>query len=196
VRRAAAALADAGHDIVEAAPPAPREVRAAFDTMMMTELAVLAADHPFDEAQLSRYGRMLAEARHFPADVRSYVAAAVRLADLEATADAWFDVHPIALCPTVPVSAPVASEGITTADGTPMNPGGKLTLCTYANALGLPAVSVPAGRDADGLPVAVQVIGRRACDLDVIAIAEELDRSLGGWLDPADATAAGIARAG
>ena len=139
---------------------------------------------------------MVAEARHYPTDLRTYIAAASRLADLEAAADAWFDEHPVALCPTVPVTAPRASDGITTADGVAMNPGGKLTLCTYANALGLPAVSVPAARDPDGLPLAVQVIGRRGRDLEVIGVARQLDDALGGWLDPADAPAAVVARAG
>jgi Asp-tRNA(Asn)/Glu-tRNA(Gln) amidotransferase A subunit family amidase len=46
-----------------------------------------------------------------------------------------------------------------------------MTLATYANVLGLPAASVLAGRDPDGLPVAVQVLGRRGCDADVLALA-------------------------
>ena len=91
-----------------------------------------------------------------------------------------------------PVPAPIASEGITTIDGEPARPGGKLTLCTYANALGLPAASVPAGRDPSGLPLGVQVIGRRGCDLDVVAVAGELEQALGGWLDPSDAPSAAI----
>jgi len=122
-------------------------------------------------------------------------ARAVSSTELEAAADAWLDEHPLAIGPTVPVPAPRAAEGITTIDGAPANPGGKMTLATYANALGLPAASVPAGRDPDGLPLAVQVLGRRGCDADVLALARLLDVALGGWLDPADAPAAVIGRA-
>jgi Asp-tRNA(Asn)/Glu-tRNA(Gln) amidotransferase A subunit family amidase len=112
--------------------------------------------------------------------------AARALRELAARADDWFERHPIALCPTVPVTAPLASEGIASIDGEAPRPGRKLTLCTYANALGLPAATVPAGRYADGLPLAVQVFAARGRDLDVIAVAAELKRALGGALDPAE----------
>jgi Asp-tRNA(Asn)/Glu-tRNA(Gln) amidotransferase A subunit family amidase len=59
-----------------------------------------------------------------------------------------------------------------------------MTLCTWPTAFGLPAASVPAGRDTDGLPLAVQVIGRRGRDLEVLAVAGRLEQALGGWIDP------------
>jgi amidase len=65
-----------------------------------------------------------------------------------------------------------------------MRPGGKLTLCTYANALGLLAVAVPVMRTTAGLPVGVQLIGRRGHERGLLALARELEQSLGGWLDP------------
>ncbi len=64
-------------------------------------------------------------------------------------------------------------------------PGGKMTLCTWPTAFGLPAVSVPAGRDETGMPLAVQVFGRRGHDLEVLGVASELEEALGGWIDPA-----------
>jgi Asp-tRNA(Asn)/Glu-tRNA(Gln) amidotransferase A subunit family amidase len=72
-------------------------------------------------------------------------------------------------------------------DGEPIRPGGKLTLCTYANALGLPAVSVPVMLSEAGLPVGVQLIGARGHERALLALARELEGALGGWLDP-DAT--------
>jgi Asp-tRNA(Asn)/Glu-tRNA(Gln) amidotransferase A subunit family amidase len=63
-------------------------------------------------------------------------------------------------------------------------PGGKLTLATYASALGLPAVCIPVMRSPGGLPVGVQLIGRRGGERMLLAPAAELEEALGGWLDP------------
>jgi len=66
----------------------------------------------------------------------------------------------------------------------PTAPGGKLTLATYANALGLPAVCVPVMRSQAGLPIGVQLIGRRGGERTLLALARVLALALGGWLDP------------
>jgi hypothetical protein len=63
-------------------------------------------------------------------------------------------------------------------------PGGKLSLCSYANALGLPALAVPVMLSNDLLPVGVQLIARRGEERTLIAIAAQLEEALGGWLDP------------
>jgi fatty acid amide hydrolase 2 len=69
----------------------------------------------------------------------------------------------------------------------PMRPGGKLTLATYASALGLPAVCVPVMRaQHSGLPVGVQLIGARGSERSLLVLAAELESSLGGWLRPPD----------
>ncbi len=70
-------------------------------------------------------------------------------------------------------------------DGVPTQPGGKLTLATYASALGLPAVCVPVLRaEGSGLPVGVQLIGARGSERTLLALASELESALGGWLRP------------
>jgi Asp-tRNA(Asn)/Glu-tRNA(Gln) amidotransferase A subunit family amidase len=40
---------------------------------------------------------------------------------------------------------------------------------------------VPAGFDAQGLPLSVQVVGRRGNDHLTIAVAQALEGALGGW---------------
>ena len=48
--------------------------------------------------------------------------------------------------------------------------------CCRITALGLPAMSLPAGFDLDGMPVGVQLIGRPHGDLDLLALGAELER--------------------
>jgi Asp-tRNA(Asn)/Glu-tRNA(Gln) amidotransferase A subunit family amidase len=117
-----------------------------------------------------------------------YLDASARLARYEDEADAWFREHPVALCPCAPdVAPPLGGRWPAELDGVPMRPGGKLTLATYASALGLPAVCVPVMRaEGTALPVGVQLIGARGSERSLLSLAAELEASLGGWLRPPD----------
>ena len=188
VQRVAAALADAGHATVEAAPPNAGEVRGAFDTILATEIAsTLPAVVGDRGSELSPYLQaMFADAGHFAPDWGTYFDASARLARYELEADEWLVRHPVALCPSAPeVAPPLRGAWSAEIDGVPTRPGGKLTLATYASALGLPAVCVPVMRaEASGLPVGVQLIGARGSERTLLALAGELESSLGGWLRP------------
>ncbi len=48
--------------------------------------------------------------------------------------------------------------------------------CRFVNMLGLPAVAVPVGFDHRGLPVGLQIIGRRGRDHDLIALAVQMQQ--------------------
>ena len=52
------------------------------------------------------------------------------------------------------------------------------------NLSGMPVTEVPLGLSSKGLPVGVQVVGRRDRDHVTIAVALELERALGGWVPP------------
>ena len=58
------------------------------------------------------------------------------------------------------------------------------------NALGLPATACPVGRaggngrEAKGLPLAVQVVGGKHCDALTVAVVMRLEKLLGGWVQP------------
>jgi aspartyl-tRNA(Asn)/glutamyl-tRNA(Gln) amidotransferase subunit A len=53
-----------------------------------------------------------------------------------------------------------------------------------ASIAGLPALAVPAGRDADGLPVSVQLVGPRGSEARLIALARRIEPALGGAIYP------------
>lgn len=50
--------------------------------------------------------------------------------------------------------------------------------------LGCPAVVLPAGRSHDGLPIGVQIVGRRWDDAGVLAVARAVERITGGFQPP------------
>ncbi|MEA2496967.1 MAG: fatty acid amide hydrolase 2 [Thermoleophilaceae bacterium] len=52
------------------------------------------------------------------------------------------------------------------------------------NLTGMPVTQVPLGLGTKGLPVGVQVVARRDRDHVTIAVAQELERALGGWVLP------------
>jgi len=55
----------------------------------------------------------------------------------------------------------------------------------FGNCAGLPGAVVPAGRDYQGLPIGVQVVGRAFAEEEVLAVAKLLEHELGGFQPPA-----------
>jgi Asp-tRNA(Asn)/Glu-tRNA(Gln) amidotransferase A subunit family amidase len=104
----------------------------------------------------------------------------VRTEVLDALEDV-FDTVDVLVCPTVG-AAPVANatDGSTTGPshvhGVAVDPGIGWCLTYPCNFTGHPAASVPAGLDAHGLPVGLQIIGRRLRDADVLAVAAALEQ--------------------
>ncbi|HZZ97958.1 MAG TPA: amidase family protein [Jatrophihabitantaceae bacterium] len=54
------------------------------------------------------------------------------------------------------------------------------------NLFGLPVTQVPMGLTDNGLPLGVQVVAAAGHDHVSIAVALELERAVGGWVDPQD----------
>ena len=84
-------------------------------------------------------------------------------------------VHGWLIAPTVPNPAFPLSEA---------EPVAQADFTCLANVAGLPALSLPMGWTADGLPVGVQIIGRKGCDAGLFALARHLDAKLGAYRAP------------
>ena len=52
------------------------------------------------------------------------------------------------------------------------------------NVMELPSTQVPLGLNDRGVPLGVQVVGKRGNDHVTIAVALELERAFGGWVAP------------
>lgn len=59
-----------------------------------------------------------------------------------------------------------------------------ISYTSFVNLLGLPSTAVPMGLGSEGLPISVQVIAGRNQDRLCLAVAKELERVFGGWVEP------------
>ncbi|HEY7292652.1 MAG TPA: amidase family protein [Vicinamibacterales bacterium] len=57
--------------------------------------------------------------------------------------------------------------------------------CYYISVLGHPAASVPCGTTSDGLPIGLQIVGRRGADWDVLRLAHAFEAARGPFAPPA-----------
>jgi amidase len=91
----------------------------------------------------------------------------------------FFDDYEVLLCPvTVGAAIPHCFPGtpVSVDDSSVTYLMGGVAYTAPFNLTGNPAAVLPVGRSADGLPLGVQVVGRRWDDMRVLAIAEAIDR--------------------
>ena len=95
--------------------------------------------------------------------------------------------YDLLLTPTLPITAPRLPEG--PASFAEIAARTSATLCFNTaplNLSGHPALSVPSGADADGLPTAVQLVGPHWGEPQAFRAAFALERALGPFAEPAD----------
>ena len=59
--------------------------------------------------------------------------------------------------------------------------------CYFVTVTGLPAISVPCGFTAEGLPVGVQIVGRPQRDFELLQFAHAFEQATGFWKRPPEA---------
>jgi aspartyl-tRNA(Asn)/glutamyl-tRNA(Gln) amidotransferase subunit A len=64
-------------------------------------------------------------------------------------------------------------------------PANQADFTCLANVAGLPAISIPVGYSDDGLPVAVQLVGKTGHEAGLFALARKLDAALAAYRPPA-----------
>lgn len=94
----------------------------------------------------------------------------------------------VLMTPTTPVVAPLLDQKQVTLAGVVVPIGNALShfTCLF-NITGHPALTVPIGRNRDGLPMGMQLIGKHYRDMKLLAIGAALERvGLAGWIEPND----------
>ncbi|HEX8691789.1 MAG TPA: amidase family protein [Longimicrobium sp.] len=126
-----------------------------------------------------RRGLALLPHRYFRAlDRRDRHSAAMEA--LLADYDAW--LCPVAAVPAIThrrTGAPVAVDGRATSYSMALGAWASLLAMT-----GNPVVVLPAARSVDGLPIGIQVVGRRWDDAGVLAVARAVEALTGGFSPP------------
>jgi len=167
VRQAAAALEGAGARLVELDIPAVDELRVVGTAILAMEAAALHL--PTLRARLDDYGpfprqRLLAAFYYGPGD---FVQAQQARAGLRRRMAVLFNQIDLLLAPCVPDTAPALGVPTPTFFTLPFN------------ALGWPAISLPAGLSPAGLPLAVQLAAHPWDEPTLLRAAYALERALG-----------------
>jgi amidase len=168
--QAASLLREAGHDVVTGSPGYPPSLGLRFNGRWLAGIAQDAEglDRSALEPRTRRMARLGARMnrRVRPASADPF---ARRAAD-------WFTSYDVLLTPTLTRGAvPV---------GTWEGKGWVRTMLGVANWLytppwniaGLPAASVPFGKDEDGLPIGVQLVGPRGAEPTLLALARQIEQ--------------------
>jgi amidase len=100
-----------------------------------------------------------------------------RVREFLAGRDVW--ITPTSATPPFPIEQPHAQA----VDGQPVGKMLQRSLLTYAfSVLGLPAISIPAGFTRDGLPVGLQIVGKRGGEAAVLRAAAAFEAAR-PWAD-------------
>jgi amidase len=177
LRRAAAALEDAGYAVDETEPPSIELAARTLLEMLNTpdvraSWAAMEGTMPPDTV---RFMASFHEAAGDPDPIRTVGSFVVRQSLLRAWAE-FQEIHPLIVGPIFSELPFAPGADLTTGEVAGIIRGMRLALAV--NALGLPAVAVPVGI-GEGLPQVVQVIGPRFREDLCLDAAEALEQRLG-----------------
>ncbi len=182
VARTAVLLAGLGHEVHEAAPVYDHATVANVLSVLMG-----AASAEMVETRLAELGRPLADDDLEPFSLfmheRCLGLGAVDVVraqqDLERTSRAiapFFAEHDLWLTPTLGVPTPELGVLDTTVVQAMFTKAARFSEYTSVfNVTGQPAISIPAGFDADGLPVGVQLVGDHGTEALLLQVAAQLE---------------------
>ena len=175
--QAARAFADLGCRVDEVALRLPDELESAFQTLWGLKLAGSYGDLPQPQADRLEplVRRLIEQGRRVSAD--DYLRANRVRETVWNRLNAVFEGYDLLLSPTTAVAAfPIGGIAPESVRGRPVDPLLGWVLTYPFNLTGHPAASVPCGVSPDGLPIGLQVVGRRLEDDLVLRACRAFER--------------------
>ena len=158
--------------------PRPAEARAAAQAVILAEASSVhegwvrerPGDYGPDTLDLLRQGLFLTATQY----LRAQKVRALLLGE----ADGLLRPYAALVAPTTPVVASAIGQKMVALAGREVEVRGAMTrLVRLINFVGLPAISVPCGFGADGLPVGLQFIGRALDEATLLAVAHAYEQA-------------------
>lgn len=110
---------------------------------------------------------------------RDYLNALDTIAEMDRTFGSFFERYDFLITPTTAAMPwPARESHPKLIDGKPVGPRGHAVFTPFANALGLPAISLPCRIDGDDLPVGLQIVAARGRDWALLVFAREYESRL------------------
>jgi amidase len=191
VERAAVALADAGFEVIAERPPSVDRGHNLWLERLSPDVAEsvrLVYRTPGDLNRAGSVVRVLLsrseEARPMTQAERLRIEeehTRARRALLE-----WMTQTPLILAPVGACAAFEHGTRKIRVEGLEMSVFRAFSYAQTFNTFNLPAVSIPAGRTREGLPLGVQLAGRPFHEKMILRVARVLEEALGGWQPPSD----------
>lgn len=192
VEKAALALSDAGYEVDWVAPPLQSAIREVFIVLAETELRTLLGPLLETSSEVApQMAALMTTIRERRAgSLGEYIVGQIKRRAYEREVAKWQEDYPLLLSPVASVPAFPSDALTVVAAGEEIAALDLSAHSTFANLLGLPATAVPADWTSEGLPVGVQVTGRRYAEYETLDAASVIEQALGGWRAPAQPSSA------
>ena len=180
VTAAASALEAAGCNVEQVAPPDLSDATELFFSMMAADGGAQArADlAPAAGRHVPQMVELLESLHAYSLDASGYFALLRRWTALRRTIRAFVSGYDAVLAPVT--TGPAPPHGCSPGSETPLESYAAFNYTHAYSIAGLPVAVAPAGEGA-GLPIGVQVVSNAFRDGVALAVAEQLERSLGGF---------------
>jgi aspartyl-tRNA(Asn)/glutamyl-tRNA(Gln) amidotransferase subunit A len=182
VQAAVGTLRKLGGRVEEITLPGLKEINEASTRIALAEAIRCHVQRGFYPERAEEYSEELRARLEAGIGIRAvdYLAAVEERAETMRKFDEALGRVNVIVAPTTPVAAPkIGSKEVSVAGKMEAVRAALLRLNRPANHTGHPAISVPCGRTREGLPIGLQLIGRRWGEAELLAIAQAFEEAAG-----------------